>query len=332
MNNMENNYKQLFNEIINKIEKYEKVIIVRHIRPDGDCVGASLGLREILRDTYPLKEIYVIAKDFAENLNYLAKEDEEKPIDFYTDALCIAVDTGNLDRISNELYKKCNEIIKIDHHPNVEPYGNFNWVEDERSSVCEMIALFAKVMEERLVLSNKAAELLYMGIVTDSGRFKFSSATGDTMRIAGYLLDKKFDVETMYAHLYLKDFTSYKLESDVYKKMKISKNGVAYVYIPKSMQDKYGISSSEASLMVSSLDSIKGSLIWLAFIDNPDGTIRVRLRSRFLDINDIAIKYYGGGHGRASGATVYSVKELKCLVNDCDKKLKKFKSENNGWL
>ena len=122
------------------------------------------------------------------------------------------------------------------------------------------------------------------------------------------------------------------LQSEVYKKMKISNNGVAYVYIDKKMQEKYNLTSQEASLMVCALDSIKGSLIWLAFIDNPDGSIRVRLRSRFLDINDIATNYNGGGHGRASGATVYSLTEMKALVKDCDKKLKKFKEENDGWL
>lgn len=325
--------------IIKKIKEYNKIIITRHQRPDGDCVGASLGLREILKASFKDKEVKVLADDFAEGLNFIDYEDNNTCFtnivydeNYYKDGLCIVVDTANTARISNKMYTFAKEIIKIDHHPNVEPYGVINWVEDERSSVCEMIAHFAKENREELVLTEKAAKLLFMGMVTDSGRFRFSSTSPETLKCAAYLLEKNLDLETLYANLYLKDYSSFKLQSEVYKKMKISKNGVAYIYIPRAMQDKYGLTPNEASLMVNSLDSIKGSLIWIAFIDNVDGSIRVRLRSRFLDINDIAVNYNGGGHGRASGATVYNLKEMRKLINDCDKKLKKFKEENTGWL
>lgn len=324
MNNM-------FFEIKNKIEQYDKIVILRHIRPDGDAVGSSLGLRDILQNTYPNKEIKCFAKDFAESLNFTAKEDEED-IEFYKDALGIVVDTATRDRISNDNVDLLKEIIKIDHHPNVDPYGNINLVEVDISATCELIVKIYNALKDEWVLSDKAAELLYMGIVTDSGRFRYSSTDGVTLRNASILLDKGINLEKLYANLYLKDYGTFKLQSEVYKKMKISNNGVAYVYIDKKMQDKYNLTSQEASLMVGALDSIKGSLIWLAFIDNPDGSIRVRLRSRFLDINDIASNYNGGGHGRASGATVYSLTEMKALVKDCDKKLKKFKEENDGWL
>lgn len=324
MNNM-------FFEIKNKIEQYDKIVILRHIRPDGDAVGSSLGLRDILQNTYPNKEIKCFAKDFAESLNFTAKEDEED-IEFYKDALGIVVDTATKDRISNDNVDLLKEIIKIDHHPNVDPYGNINLVEVDISATCELIVKVYNALKDEWVLSDKAAELLYMGIVTDSGRFRYSSTDGVTLRNASILLDKGINLEKLYANLYLKDYGTFKLQSEVYKKMKISNNGVAYVYIDKKMQDKYNLTSQEASLMVGALDSIKGSLIWLAFIDNPDGSIRVRLRSRFLDINDIASNYNGGGHGRASGATVYSLTEMKALVKDCDKKLKKFKEENDGWL
>lgn len=318
-------------EIKNKIEQYDKIVILRHIRPDGDAVGSSLGLRDILRNTYPNKKVMCFAKDFAESLNFIAKEDEED-IDFYKDALGIVVDTATKDRISNDNIDLLKEVIKIDHHPNVDPYGVINLVEVDISATCELIVKVYNAFKDEWVLSNEAAELLYMGIVTDSGRFRYSSTDGVTLRNASVLLDKGINLEKLYANLYLKDYETFKLQSEVYKKMKISSNGVAYVYIDKKMQEKHNLTSQEASLMVGALDSIKGSLIWLAFIDNPDGSIRVRLRSRFLDINDIASNYNGGGHGRASGATVYNLSEMKALVKDCDIKLKKFKEENDGWL
>lgn len=326
-------------DIINKIKEYNKIIIMRHQRPDGDCIGASLGLKDILRVSFKNKEIKVLADDFAESLNFIDYEDNNIHFtndiydeEYYKDALCIVVDTANTARISNKMFDRVKEVIKIDHHPNADPYGTINWVEEERSSVCEMIAYLVMKNPDQLILTDKAAQLLFMGMVTDSGRFRFSSTSPETLKCASFLLEKNINLEMLYANLYLKDFSSFKLQSEVYKKMKITKNGVAYIYIPKSMQEKFGLTPNEASLMVSSLDSIKGSLIWLAFIDNTDESIRVRLRSRFLDINDIAVNYNGGGHGRASGATVYSLKEMKNLINDCDKKLKKFKEENKGWL
>lgn len=316
-------------EIIKKIKEYNKIIITRHIRPDGDCIGASLGLREIIKESFPEKEVKVLVKDYSENLLFIAKEDNEEEKEYYKDSLIIIVDTSLKDRISNDYYMEGKEIIKIDHHPNEEPYGVINYVIDELSSTCELIVKMVEESEE-LKLNQIASKLLYMGMVTDSGRFKFST-NGDTLRRAAKLLDSEIDLEKLYANLYLKDFSLFKLQGEVYKKMKITKNGVAYVYITKDMQEKLGLTPNEASLAISFLDGIKGSLIWVCFIDN-DTEIRVRLRSRFITINDIASHYNGGGHTRASGATLSSASDIKKVVKECDNKLKKYKEENTGWL
>jgi phosphoesterase RecJ-like protein len=97
------------------------------------------------------------------------------------------------------------------------------------------------------------------------------------------------------------------------------------------MQKKFSLTNEQASTAVSHLDSIKGSLIWLAFIDGNDG-IRVRLRSRFLPVNPLAEKYGGGGHACACGATVHSKKEMKALISDADALLSDYKKNNEGWL
>ena len=98
------------------------------------------------------------------------------------------------------------------------------------------------------------------------------------------------------------------------------------------MKKKFGLSNEEASASVSYMDSIKDSLIWIAFIEGDDKTIRVRLRSRFVTVNGIAEKYHGGGHACACGATVYSKKEMKELLDDADALLKEYKENNKGWL
>ena len=114
--------------------------------------------------------------------------------------------------------------------------------------------------------------------------------------------------------------------------MKISENGVASVHVTRAMQQQFQLSNEQASASVSYMDSIKGSLIWLAFIDNEDGSIRVRLRSRFVTISELAQKYGGGGHACAAGATVHSRKEMNALIKEADTLLKEYKENNEGWL
>jgi phosphoesterase RecJ-like protein len=152
------------------------------------------------------------------------------------------------------------------------------------------------------------------------------------MRLAGMLLDDGIDTDTLYARLYMKEFNEFKFQSHVYKKMKISPNGVAYLYVDRAMQEQFALSSEQASASVSYMDSIKGSLIWLAFIENDDGTVRVRLRSRFVTVNQLAEQYGGGGHACACGATLNSKKEIRGMVAKADAILADYKNNNEGWL
>ena len=319
-------------KILNKIKENKKIIITRHIRPDGDCVGATLGLKYILKETYPDKEIYVINDDYADYLDFLGKEDDQKDELFYSDALVIVIDTANDKRISNKLFSNGKEIIKIDHHIETCPYGVINWVEEEKSSACEMITEFYILFKDELKITKEAATALYTGIVTDSGRFKFSSVNGDTLRNASVLLDQKIDVEYIFSRLYLKDFKYYKLQAKVLNTIKMTDNGVAYIYVTNKIKKKFKISMEEASALISTIDSIKGSIIWVAFIDNDDSTIRVRLRSRFVEINKVAEKYRGGGHAQASGATLNHRKEIKSILNDLNVLIKEYKEKNENCL
>ena len=317
--------------VLDKIKQYDKIVIFRHKRPDGDAVGSTMGLRDVLRATYPEKDVKLINSDYADYVAFLGDEDGPCPDEFLSDALGIVIDTATSERISNPQYALCRELIKIDHHIPIQPYGDVMWVEEHRSSACEMIAAFCEAFRDELVLTPQAASEIYTGMVTDSGRFRFRSVSGDTMRLAGMLLDAGIDTDTLYANLYMKDFNEFKFQSYVYKKMKITKNGVAYLFVDRAMQKKFKLTTEQASASVSYMDSIKGSLIWLAFIET-DSEIRVRLRSRFVTINQLAEKYHGGGHACACGATVHSKKELMSLVSDADALLGEYKASNEGWL
>ena len=325
---------ELMKSILEKIKSYQRIIIFRHYRPDGDAVGSTKGLQRILQLSFPEKEIYLQNSDYCDYMAFLGKEDEPIDESLYESALGIVVDTGTADRASNKKFSLCKEVIKIDHHIDIKPYGDISWVEEERSSSCEMIAKFYETFRDELVLDKEGATYIYTGMVTDSGRFRYRSVSGDTLRLAGMLLDFGIDTDRLYANLYLDEYNALKFKAYVYNNMKMTDNGVMYIYVDRKMQKRFGLTSEQASNVISSLDSIRGSLIWLAFIDGKKGddTIRVRLRSRFVTVNTLAEKYSGGGHDCAAGATVHSKKEMKALIAEADERLAKYKSENEGWL
>ena len=326
--------KEIMQAILQKIKEYNRIIITRHFRPDGDAIGSTKGLYTILKLSFPEKEIYLLNEDSSEYLEFLGGESQPIADEKYADALCIVLDTGTVDRISNKKYALCKELIKIDHHIDHNPYGDLSWVEEHRSSVCEMVAAFYAEFADELKIDKEAATYLYAGMVTDSGRFRFSSTSGDTMRLAGMLLDQGIDTDVLFAHLYLKEFDMLKFEAHVYDKMRITENGVAYVYIDRAMQEQFSLSQEDASAAVSYMDTIKGALCWLAFIEAPgeEKTIRVRLRSRFVTINTIAENHHGGGHACASGATVYSEEEMMQLIAEADARVKEYKESHEDWL
>lgn len=319
--------------ILDKIKEYDSIMLFRHFRPDGDCKGSTMGLRDILRLSFPEKQIYLINDDHSDYLAFMGEEDPDVADEVYEKSLGIVLDTATAERIHNKKFALCKELIKIDHHIETSPYGNYSWVEDHRSSVCEMVAHFYNTFRDELKIDSQAATHLYTGMVTDSGRFQFSSVSGDTMRLAGVLLDVGINTEVMYAHLQLRDFNELKFKSHIYKKMKITPNGVAHVYIDRATIAKFGLNAESASASVSSLADIKGCLCWIAFIDSlEDEKIRVRLRSRFVAINQIAEQYRGGGHAQASGATLHDKKEMRLLLKMADKAVKEYKETHEDWL
>ena len=320
--------------ILQKIREYDSICIFRHIRNDGDCVGSTKGLQAILRATFPEKNIYLIDDDRSAYLAFLGPEDEDVDDSVYAQSLGIVLDTATSNRISNKKFALCKEIIKIDHHIPVENYGELNWVEEDRSSACEMVVDFYDTFKDQLVLTKDAAKYLYTGMVTDSGRFRYEGVDGRTMRCAAILLDAGIDTESLFANLYLEEYSFLKFKAYVYENMNITENGVAYVHVTKEMKERFGLSDEDASNSVSMMDGIKGTLCWLAFIDSSKepGTIRVRLRSRFMTVNQIAEQYHGGGHACASGATVYSEEEKNALIAMADAESKAYKETHEGWL
>ena len=318
--------------IFDEIAAAQSIMLFRHIRIDGDCVGATKGFQEILRLTWPEKPVYLIDDEHSDYLAFLGESDQPVPEAVYRQSLGIVIDVGNRERISNPLFTLCPKLIKIDHHIEREPYGDLNWVEDSRSSACEMIAAFYEAFRDKLKINSRAASCIYTGMVTDSGRFMYEGVNGETLRLAGLMLDQGVDTEKLYAQLYLREYDELKFKAAIYESMQLTPAGVAWIHVTRQMQKRFGLTFETASASISSLSDIRGVLCWLAFIDTDQEEIRVRLRSRFAAINTLAEKYHGGGHACASGATVYSADEMAALIADADAHIRHYKETHEDWL
>lgn len=300
-------------QIIDTIENYERIIIHRHVRPDPDAYGSQFGLKEIIQLNYPEKEVYAVGKH-DESLSYLAKPDE---IDraLYKDALIIITDTGNTERIDGDYYQEGAYIIKIDHHPNVDPYGDLLMVDTDASSTSEMITLLFEYgeREKSWVMPKQAARLLFAGIVGDTGRFMYPSTTTNTFKCVSKLLEYDIDRPQLFAGMYEVDRKVLHLQGYIYQNFVMDENGAAYIKIDRSILAQFGVTASEASQLVSTLGEVKGIQAWTILIEE-EAQIRVRLRSKELVINDLAAEYGGGGHPLAAGASVFSWEEADELI------------------
>lgn len=300
-------------QIIDTIAKFETIIIHRHVRPDPDAYGSAFGLREILRTTYPNKKVYTTG-EHEETLSFLTMPDKVTD-DQFKDALVIVTDTANTERVDDQRYKTGAFLLKIDHHPNDDPYGDLLWVNTDASSASEMI--YDLYEEGKKVadwtMSDEAARLLFAGIVGDTGRFMFHSTSRKTFETAGDLISYNFDRTELFNGMYEVDRNLLNLQGYIYQKFVIDDNGMAYVKLSMDTLKDFGVTSSETSLLVGSLGNVKGIRAWVIFIEESD-QIRVRLRSKGPIINELAKEFGGGGHPLASGASVYSWEEADQVI------------------
>ncbi|CAI9389185.1 DHH family phosphoesterase [Niallia sp. Sow4_A1] len=303
-------------QILDAIKVFDTIIIHRHVRPDPDAYGSQGGLAEIIKASFPEKNVYTVGKEEI-SLNFLRRLDEIDDSTF-KDALVIVCDTANQERVCDQRYQTGKMLIKIDHHPNDDAYGDIAWVETTASSTSELIYelyLFGK--DQGLKMSDEAARLLYAGIVGDTGRFLYPSTSEKTFHYAGELIKYSFSRTDIYDQMYELDPSIVKLSGFVLQNFNVHENGVASMMINKEILDQFHATPAQASLLVSSLGSVKGLKAWAFFIEESD-QIRVRLRSKGPVINGIAKKYNGGGHPLASGATIYHWDEVGTVIRDLE--------------
>lgn len=313
------------NDILSMIKSYETIIIHRHQRPDPDAIGSQVGLAEILRASFPEKNIYQVGGP-VEGLEFLALMDEVAD-EVYQEALVIVTDTANSPRVSDNRYSLGKNLIKIDHHPNDEPYGDLVWVNTKASSCSEMIMDFYLAFKDELVLTDNAARLLYAGIVGDTGRFLYPATTPHTLEVAAVLRGYAFDATALNRELEQISLSVAKLAGYVYQNLEIDSDGTGKVIISQEILTEFGVVDSETAAVVPLPGTIDQVVAWGLFVQQPEGYYRVRLRSKGPVINEIAKRHHGGGHPLASGANAKDMEEVQEIYAELQEACQAFKKE-----
>lgn len=310
--------------ILNYIEKYDRIIIHRHKRPDMDAIGSQMGLYYLIKENYPNKEVYAVGD--SNSFMYEAKMDEISD-DLYKDSLAIIIDVAVSELVSDERYSLSSDLLIIDHHkndtniPNVSYFYHLN----DFTSACEIVVSIAQ--ELNLKVSSDAATYLYGGMVTDTGRFQYidNNSASRLFNHAAFITKFNPKIKEMYDFLYTEDLDK-RLTKDMFRNFEITENHVAYRMNTKEIVSKSGLDVFSVSRgMVNLMAGIKEIPIWVSFTeDDNNKVISTEIRSRNIIVVDIAKKYGGGGHNFACGATLKDFDEAKLMLKDLNERAKEY--------
>ena len=311
--------KNIYTKIYNEIRHYDIIIIARHVGPDPDALGSSLGLKQIINDNFPLKKVYSIGNP-ASKFNYLGQVDRIPENIDNKDVLLIVTDTPDRKRVDGVDPLNFPNSIKIDHHPFIEKTCSLEWIDDKASSASQMI--LELVFNTNLKLSKEAAEKLYTGIVADTNRFMFAYSSSKTFYLVSKMLDSvDIDITKIYERLYLREYREIKFQGYMSQNYLITDNKVGYIIIDDNKLKEFSVDAATPGNMINGFNYINEMLVWVCATEDKElGSYRISIRSRGPIINDVASQHGGGGHIYASGTRLKTIEEINSLIKDLDEK------------
>ncbi|MGN0974280.1 MAG: bifunctional oligoribonuclease/PAP phosphatase NrnA [Bacilli bacterium] len=315
----------MYNEIYNAIEKYNNIVLARHIGVDPDAMCSAIALRDSIKKTFPNKKVIAVGSGSVK-FNFIGKLDKEEKLD---NALLIVLDTPDKRRVDCSDIDNYKYKIKIDHHPFIESFCDIELIDDESSSASEIVSELIK--NTPLVMDKEIASNIFAGIVSDTNRFMFNSNKYKLfLNVSNLIKDYNIDVEAVYRDLFKRPLNEVRLQGYISQNMVLTENNVGYVIITDDVIKQYEVDSASGGNMINNFNNIEEVLVWLTISEDiKNDMIRISIRSRGPVINTVAEKYNGGGHKFASGARVKTIEEALNLVKDLDLTCKEYKEKNN---
>ena len=308
----------MYKKIWDKISQYDTITIYGHVIPDGDCYGSQIGLKNAIKENFPTKKVYALGSGnpkFFSLIGEMDKVDDE----VIKSSLAIVVDTANLSRIEDQRYSLAKEIIKIDHHLLQDHFGDPEVIINDKISCTQIIG--DMLLSLNIPFGKETALPLFLGLVTDSGRFLYQPIPENAYKVAGALSNTGCDIQSLYDLLYEVDEKILRFRGYIYSNYKKTKNGVIYLTIPKEVIRKYELDYNTCASLVNSVSGIKGSPIWVFFSESESGLVRVEFRSKGVAVQPTAVKFGGGGHLQAAGCRLDTLEDYKYVIEDLDKVL-----------
>ncbi len=306
----------MYTQALELIKKYDTIILHRHTRPDGDACGSQIGLKHLILANFPGKTVYMVGDD-AKRFSFMEDSVMDTiPDSAYEGALAIVLDTSAKALISDDRYGLAEATLRFDHHIFCEKICDVEVTDTSFESCCGLLTAFAESCG--LTIDPIAATSLYTGMVTDSGRFRYDCTTARTFHLASLLMEQPVDTNYLYGQLYADDFAKVQLRAKFVLKMQFTAHKVAYIYTTLEEAKALNVETFTISReMVNTMANIRGVDIWVNFTETENGVL-CEIRSSAYNINPIAVKYGGGGHQKASGATVADRETAMAMLADLD--------------
>ena len=319
----------MFEKLREIIESYNSIVIYGHPNPDGDCYGSQLALREGIKLNYPNKKVYATGTGLRRFRNTLGKMDDVSD-ETISESLAILVDGNDLYRMEDQRVWNAKAWIKIDHHIDTGHYTQGEYVLDEDAdSTCSLIV---KMFQEcGWKMNSNIASLLFLGILTDTGRFQYIRDFVEAFDQASWLCQMGAEPRPIYTALNRTPEMSLVFKGYVFSHYKKTEAGVIYLELDKETIARFKLTAARAGNMVNLISNIEGYPIWVFITETEEGFSHIEFRSNGPEVQALAASIGGGGHKYASGVTLpeFNEKTTKMVIDLCDKALLEWKKEGN---
>lgn len=301
--------------LLEQIQKADSICIFRHAHPDCDALGSQYGLFTWIKDNFPGKQVYAVGQETTKQAKF--PKGDAVSDDVLKHSLAIVLDTADTARIDDDRSGLCKYRIKIDHHPEVEHYGDLELVNPKAAATCEILAqLFRQLPQYRV--SKETAEYLYEGLLTDTLCFRTTNTTSDTLLAASYLAGFGINIPRINRVLFDRSYEDFLLANYLRSKVEIEDDRFAYIIVSNREIALWHTSGPAVREFVGEIGNIKEFAVWAIFTEqeNHPGYFDGSLRSKTIRINQIAQKYHGGGHANACGVKDLSADDLQNIIHD----------------
>jgi len=293
---------ELFKKAWEKIKESKNIVLAAHINPDGDALGSSLSLYPILKKMGKNVKVFNVTKPLPMYLDFLPNFDkvtDKLPKNY---DLLISFDCGSFDRLGIE--EKPPFLINIDHHISNTKYGDINIIDPKAASSSQVVYNMLKAND--VEIPSESAVCIYTALVTDTGSFQYESVNEKVFEMAAELVKCGVKPDFVAKMLFQRDRLSrLRLLAKAYDTIELCCEGkVAFVEVTKEMMEITGAIKDDTDTIVNSVRAIASVEVACMLREDDDG-IKISLRSKnYADVSKVAVKYGGGGHIRAAGATI----------------------------